>query len=190
MKNIEVVCAVIEKDGKIFATQRGYGEFKDRWEFPGGKVEQGENPKAALAREIKEELDTEIYVGDLIKTVETDYPSFHITMHAFMCSVIKGELTLLEHESSKWLEMDSRLPYAVDWLPADIEVVLELPKNDELCEIKWVREDIRRILVNAGVDFSEKSIDKFSSSFDWRTFQEKLIQDGNEMLASGIISQI
>ena len=117
------------KEDKIFATQRGYGEFKDKWEFPGGKIELGEDPKAALVREIKEELDTEIKVGDLIKTVETDYPAFHITMHVYWCDIVKGELTLLEHEAAKWVEINDKLPYAVDWLPADLEVVLEMRKS-------------------------------------------------------------
>ncbi len=126
IKAINVVAAVIRHGDKIFATQRGYGDFKDRWEFPGGKIEPGEDPKEALVREIKEELDTEIKVGNLIKTVETDYPTFHITMHVYWCEIVKGELTLLEHEAAKWLEIDSKLPTAVDWLPADLEVILKL----------------------------------------------------------------
>ena len=126
MKRIEVVAAVIKHGNKIFATQRGYGEFKDMWEFPGGKMEPGEKPEAALVREIKEELDTDIEVGELIKTVDTDYPQFHITMHVYWCSIISGELKLLEHEAAKWLELDSKLPQAVDWLPADLEVVEEM----------------------------------------------------------------
>lgn len=123
MKHIEVVAAVIKHDGKIFATQRGYGEFKDGWEFPGGKMEPGETPQEALKREIKEELDTEIEVGELIKTVDTDYPTFHITMHVFWATVVSGELKLLEHEAAKWLPIDENLKTAVDWLPADVEVV-------------------------------------------------------------------
>ena len=126
IKAINVVAAVIRHGDKIFATQRGYGEFKDKWEFPGGKIELGEDPKEALVREIKEELATEIKVGDLIKTVETDYPSFHITMHVYWCDIVKGELTLLEHEAAKWVEINDKLPNAVDWLPADLEVVLEM----------------------------------------------------------------
>ena len=126
IKAINVVAAVIRHGDKIFATQRGYGDFKDRWEFPGGKIEPGEDPKEALVREIKEELDTEIKVGNLIKTVETDYPTFHITMHVYWCEIVNGELTLLEHEAAKWLEIDSKLPTAVDWLPADLEVILKL----------------------------------------------------------------
>ena len=126
MKHIEVVAAVIRYDNKIFATQRGYGEFKDMWEFPGGKMEPGESPEAALVREIKEELDTDIEVGDLIKTVDSDYPNFHITMHVYWCSIVSGELTLLEHEAAKWVELDENLPKAVEWLPADLEVVEEM----------------------------------------------------------------
>ena len=123
MRSIEVVAAVIRHGNKIFATQRGYGEFKDKWEFPGGKMEDGENPEDALVREIKEELDTDIRVGKLIKTVDTDYPNFHIIMHVFWCEVVSGKLTLLEHEAAKWVELDDNLASVVDWLPADMEVV-------------------------------------------------------------------
>lgn len=117
MKTIKVVAAVIKDGDKIFATQRGYGEFKDGWEFPGGKVEPGETPEAALAREIREELDTEIEVGRKIDCVEYDYPAFHLSMDCFWAEVISGKLILKEHEAAKWLtknELDS-----VDWLPAD-----------------------------------------------------------------------
>ena len=123
MKHIEVVAAVIKHEGKIFATQRGYGEFKDGWEFPGGKMESGESPQEALKSEIKEELDTDIRVGQLIKTVDTDYPTFHITMHVFWAEVVSGELKLLEHEAAKWLPIDENLKTAVEWLPADLDVV-------------------------------------------------------------------
>ena len=131
-KAISVVAAVIRNGNKIFATQRGYGDFKDRWEFPGGKIESGEEPKTALVREIKEELDTEINVGNLIKIVETDYPAFHITMYVYWCDIVKGELTLLEHEDAKWVEIDDKLAFAVDWLPADMEVVLKLLEQESL----------------------------------------------------------
>lgn len=117
MKTIKVVAAVIKDGDKIFATQRGYGEFKDGWEFPGGKVEPGETPEAALAREIREELDTEIEVGRKIDCVEYDYPAFHLSMDCFWAEVISGKLILKEHEAAKWLtknELDS-----VDWLSAD-----------------------------------------------------------------------
>lgn len=117
MDTKQVVAAVIIKDGKVFATQRGYGEFKDGWEFPGGKIEPGETPQQALRREIREELDTEIEVGDLIEVVETDYPTFHISMGCYFCTVISGKLTLLEHEAARWLDADHL--YDVDWLPAD-----------------------------------------------------------------------
>ena len=126
MKHIEVVAAVIKKDNTIFATQRGYGDYKDMWEFPGGKMEAGESPEDALKREIQEELETEIEVGRLIKTVGIDYPTFHITMHVFWAEVVSGELTLLEHEAAKWLPIDEKLRDAVDWLPADLEVVEEI----------------------------------------------------------------
>ena len=126
MKTIKVVAAVIKavnKNGEdiIFATQRGYGEFKDGWEFPGGKIEEGETPQEALKREIMEELDTEISVGELIDTIEYDYPTFHLYMDCFWCEVIKGNLVLKEAEDAKWLkknELDK-----VDWLPADVELI-------------------------------------------------------------------
>ncbi len=124
MKTIEVVAAIITHNDQIFATQRGYGEFKDGWEFPGGKMEPGETPQQALMREIREELDTEIEVGSLVETVEYDYPNFHLTMHCFLCMIRSGELVLKEHEAAKWLtreELDS-----VDWLPADVKVVEKL----------------------------------------------------------------
>ena len=127
MKTVKVVAAVIRKDDKIFATQRGYGEFKDGWEFPGGKVEPGESPKEALAREIREELDTEVSVGELIHTVEYDYPAFHLSMDCFWCTIVSGKLRLLEAEDAKWLaknEIDS-----VNWLPADLELVEMIKKN-------------------------------------------------------------
>ena len=120
-KSIEVVAAIIVKDDKIYATQRGYGPYKDKWEFPGGKIERGETREHALEREIKEELDTEIEVGDYLCTVEYDYQEFYLTMHCFLCDVISGKLTLLEHEDAKWLERDGL--WSVDWLPADVEVV-------------------------------------------------------------------
>ena len=124
MKTIEVVAAIIIHNDQIFATQRGYSEFKDGWEFPGGKMEPGETPQQALVREIREELDTEIEVGSLVETVEYDYPNFHLTMHCFLCTIRSGELVLKEHEAAKWLtreELDS-----VDWLPADVKVVEKL----------------------------------------------------------------
>lgn len=117
MKTIEVVAAVICENGKIFATQRGYGPWRGYWEFPGGKIEAGETPEAALRREIMEELETEIEVGDLLTTIEYDYPEFHLTMHCFRCRTISGNLVLKEHEDARWLgkgDIDS-----VGWLPAD-----------------------------------------------------------------------
>ncbi len=126
MKTIEVVAAVIADGGRIFATQRGYGDFKDMWEFPGGKMEAGESPEEALVREILEELDTEIAVGELLCTVDYDYPSFHLTMHCFICSVVSGGLTLKEHEAARWLGPDELLD--VDWLPADMDVIKAVKK--------------------------------------------------------------
>ena len=125
-KRIEVVAAIILDKEKIFATQRGYGEFKDGWEFPGGKMEQGESPQQALMREIKEELDTEIEVGELIDTVEYDYPTFHLTMHCFFCTIKSGDLVLKEHEAAKWLTRETL--DSVDWLPAD-KGLIEKIKN-------------------------------------------------------------
>ena len=117
MKVIEVVAAIIKKDNEIFATQRGYGDFTGGWEFPGGKIEAGENPEQALRREIKEELTVEIEVGELLHTVEFDYPTFHLTMHCFLCTIVSGDLVLKEHEATKWLTKDAL--DSVEWLPAD-----------------------------------------------------------------------
>ena len=128
MKVVKVVAAIIAQEGRIFATQRGYGEFKDGWEFPGGKIEEGETPQQALVREIQEELDTEVEVGDLLGTVEYDYPTFHLSMQCFLCRIKSGRLNLKEHEAARWLaedELDS-----VYWLPADIEV------------LEWIRREI------------------------------------------------
>ena len=125
MKTIEVVAAIIhDADGRIFATQRGYGDMKDGWEFPGGKVESGESPEDALKREILEELDTKIVVERLLTTVEYDYPKFHLTMHCYICSIESGSLTLKEHEAARWLTMEQI--NSVDWLPADRIVVDEI----------------------------------------------------------------
>ena len=116
-KAIEVVVAVILHDGKFFATQRGFGEWKDWWEFPGGKVESREVPEDALVREIREELATEIEVGELLTTIEYNYPQFHLTMHCYLCTILSGQLTLLEHEAARWLAMNEL--DSVRWLPAD-----------------------------------------------------------------------
>lgn len=124
MKTINVVAAIIIKDNKIFATQRGYGEFKDGWEFPGGKVELGEAPENAIVREIKEELDTVIEVIEYFDTVEYDYPNFHLSMKCYICAVVSGKLELLEHEAAKWLDKDSL--DSVAWLPADLGLVDKL----------------------------------------------------------------
>ena len=117
MKVIKVVAAIIVDDGKVFATQRGYGEFKDGWEFPGGKIDAGETPEEALVREIKEELDTVVEVNELLDTVEYDYPNFHLSMDCFICKIKSGDLVLKEHEASAWLTKETL--YSVDWLPAD-----------------------------------------------------------------------
>ena len=132
MKTIRVVAAVIKAENEkeqpvIFATQRGYGELKGGWEFPGGKIEEGETPQKELKREIMEELDTEIAIGKLIDTIEYDYPTFHLSMDCFWCEIIKGNLVLKEHEAAKWLgkdELDS-----VEWLPADVKLIEAIRKE-------------------------------------------------------------
>ncbi|MBO7321946.1 MAG: (deoxy)nucleoside triphosphate pyrophosphohydrolase [Bacteroidales bacterium] len=121
MKRIEVVAAIIVRDHEVFATQRGYGEWKDWWEFPGGKIEEGESPQDALKREILEELNADISVGELLDTIEWDYPTFHLTMHCFVCSLLSESLYLNEHEASAWLTADTLR--SVRWLPADLALL-------------------------------------------------------------------
>ena len=117
MKTVRVVAAIIIRDGKVFATQRGYGQWQGWWEFPGGKIEAGECPQEALVREIREELDAEIEVGELIETVEWDYPAFHLTMHCFVCTLISEDVRLNEHDAAAWLTKETL--HSVKWLPAD-----------------------------------------------------------------------
>lgn len=124
MKTIEVVAAVIRDGGRILATERGYGDFKGGWEFPGGKMEPGETPEVAVVREIEEELRVTVRPTAFIETVEYDYPTFHLTMHCFMCEVVSGEITLTEHLAMKWLTKETL--ETVDWLPADVSVVRKL----------------------------------------------------------------
>ena len=126
MKTIEVVAAIIIRDGKVFATQRGYGQWQGWWEFPGGKIESGERPQEALVREIQEELDAEIEVGGLLETVEWDYPDFHLTMHCFLCSLLSDSFHLNEHEAAAWLTPEDL--HSVRWLPADEGVVDRISK--------------------------------------------------------------
>ncbi|QOV19152.1 8-oxo-dGTP diphosphatase MutT [Blautia liquoris] len=127
MKTLHVTAAIIIEEGKVFATQRGYGEFKDGWEFPGGKIEDGETPEEALRREIMEELDTKVMVGELFDTVEYDYPKFHLSMQCYLCQVKEGDLRLKEHENAKWLDREHL--FDVDWLPADIGIISHLEKK-------------------------------------------------------------
>ena len=129
MKTIEVVAAIIEKDGKVFATQRGYGDFKDGWEFPGGKVEPSETPEEALIREIREELETEIDVDSYIGTVEYDYPKFHLSMRCYLCHILSGNLHLIEHEAAAWVSFDEL--EQVDWLPADRIMIPRIKRSTQ-----------------------------------------------------------
>lgn len=127
MKSIRVSAAVIHRDGKIFATQRGYGEYKGKWEFPGGKREEGESGEEALYREIREELDSKVKIEKLICTTDYDYPTFHLTMDVYLSTLIEGKLTLLEHEDAQWVSLDSIDD--LDWLPADWSVIDEIKKH-------------------------------------------------------------
>ena len=129
MKTIEVVAAIIREGDKVFATQRGYGEFEGMWEFPGGKIEPGEERVEALKREIGEELAVEIVVEELVCTVEYDYPNFHLTMHCYFCSIANGEVELLEHKAARWLRRDEL--NEVEWLPADVSIVNSLKTMDK-----------------------------------------------------------
>ena len=134
MKTIRVVAAVIRQGDRIFATARGYGEFKGQWEFPGGKIEVGETPQQAIIREIKEELDVMVSVGDLIDTIEYDYPTFHLSMDCFWCEITDGELKLLEAESARWLTRENL--YEVPWLPADLNLIKKVAMQME--NVKYI----------------------------------------------------
>ena len=128
MKQIEVVAAIIHRDGAYFATQRGYGEFEGMWEFPGGKIEPGESREDALKREIQEELGVDIYVKELLCTTEYDYPTFYLTMHCYLCSVASSEIELREHKSAQWLTAETL--DTVEWLPSDKEIIAKLRANN------------------------------------------------------------
>ena len=130
MKKIEVVAAIIVKDRKVFATQRGYGQWQGWWEFPGGKIEEGESHKEALVREIREELDAQIKVGNLLESVEWDYPTFHLTMHCYVCTLVSENILLKEHQSSAWLTKDTL--ESVKWLPADVILLEKIAALQEL----------------------------------------------------------
>lgn len=136
MKTIEVVAAIILKDNKVYATQRGYGEFKGWWEFPGGKTEPGESLEDALKREIMEELEAEVSVGELLETVEWDYTNFHLTMHCFVCTLLSDTIQLNEHEADAWLDADSL--HTVKWLPADEGLI---PKIGQLLSVFYREEN-------------------------------------------------
>ena len=139
MKTVKVVAAIIRDGDKVFATQRGYGDYKDGWEFPGGKIEPGETPQQALVREIKEELDTDIAVGDCLTTVEYDYPAFHLSMQCFWCKIVDGKPVLKEHEAARWLDADHI--DSVDWLPADLTIIeLIKDKMADLAAAEILRE--------------------------------------------------
>ena len=146
MKTVKVVAAIIRDGGKVFATQRGYGDYKDGWEFPGGKIEPGETPQQALVREIKEELDTDIAVGDCLTTVEYDYPAFHLSMLCFWCKIVDGKPVLKEHEAARWLDADHI--DSVDWLPADLTII-------ELIKDKMADHAAAEILREQKAEFEE-----------------------------------
>ena len=129
-KRIHVVAALIRRDSEVFATQRGYGNYKDWWEFPGGKIEEGETPEEALIREIREELAVDISADAYLTTVEYEYPEFHLSMACYWCSITEGHLTLLEHEAARWLPLDDL--HQVKWLPADVLVIEEIEKRNDL----------------------------------------------------------
>ena len=176
MKIIHVAAAVIVSDDQIFATQRGYGDWKDYWEFPGGKIESGETPEEALRREIFEELDTEIAVGEKLATVEYDYPDFHLCMECFLAAVMEGSLVLKEHEAAKWLkkkELDS-----VNWLPADRILIDQLKQWDLVSKkkngIRRARSADSRVLAELAIQmWDENEIEDLESEF------AELIQDEN-----------
>ena len=141
MKSIEVVAAIIIKENKVLATQRGYGDYKDWWEFPGGKIELNEKPENALIREIHEELNADISIDKYLCTVEYDYPKFHITMHCYICSLVSDNITLIEHEAAKWLSMEEL--NTVNWLPIDVKAIDELKKYTD--KQKYIKGDLNNV---------------------------------------------
>lgn len=163
MKTIRVVAAVILSEGKVFATQRGYGDFKGGWEFPGGKIEAGETPEAALKREISEELETEIRVGELIDTIEYDYPNFHLSMDCFWCEIVSGDLVLKEHEAARWLDKENL--YSVEWLPADVSLIEKIAlrlQEEFVVEVTVIKSNRKTVAIQVNSDLGEAATVKAS----------------------------
>ena len=187
MKTLRVVAAIIRSDNKIYATQRGYGDWKDYWEFPGGKIEPGETPQEALVREIKEELTADIEVGELIDTVEYDYPNFHLSMDCFWCTLKSGELTLLEAEAAKWLGYDDL--YSVDWLPADYGLVETIKKewNNHVSSPQLSLFLRQKELLD--IFLSHGAISKAQYDKSLGDLTEKMGIRNNEPISGGIIDQ-
>ncbi len=194
MKTIRVVAAIIKAVNEnnepiIFATQRGYGDFKGGWEFPGGKIEEGETPHEALVREIKEELDTEIKVGELLETVEYDYPTFHLSMDCFWAEIVSGDLVLKEHEAAKWLTKETL--DSVAWLPADQGLVEKIGERmGEVCldseaflTIEWRKEDIFEAMKERGLEPTIENCEAFLADKDvLRYLEEVSISAGWEVI--------
>ncbi len=196
MKQIEVVAAIIRKGDKIFATQRGYGDFKDWWEFPGGKMEAGETPEEALMREIREELSTEINVDEFLCTVEYDYPKFHLTMHCYLCSLLTEALHLNEHEAAKWLSKDEL--DSVKWLLADLEVVEKIKQIERIGRMEQYLERVIHAAkgMNDGLDENEvvqealRELEEYYGSDTWKQdFEDEEQGKLPKNLKRGVLSE-